>query len=238
MLAYILIFLAIYILYKNFTAKPAYSKFDAFDEGKYLVALLGKVAKSDGRVDEFEAKFISQTIDDIVAKTGGNRNDLKAIYASEKENLKNTYAIALEYRQKYLGVQSALARLTFFLNLAYINGELNEGERQVISDIARGFGISQSVLNVIISRFESFYARQEQRQDTPKQSPKKDPYEVLGVSKDASLAEIKKRYRELVRQYHPDILMGKGESEEKIAMATKKLQEINEAYEILQKQKA
>ena len=58
----------------------------------------------------------------------------------------------------------------------------------------------------------------------------KDAFDVLGLSKNASLEEVKARYKELVRQYHPDILMGRGESKEVIERSTKKLQEINEAY--------
>ena len=61
-------------------------------------------------------------------------------------------------------------------------------------------------------------------------SQENDAFEVLGLSKNASLDEVKARYKELVRQYHPDILMGRGESKEVIERSTKKLQEINEAY--------
>ncbi|WXG60418.1 DnaJ domain-containing protein [Campylobacter concisus] len=43
-------------------------------------------------------------------------------------------------------------------------------------------------------------------------SQENDAFEVLGLSKNASLDEVKARYKELVRQYHPDILMGRGES--------------------------
>lgn len=59
----------------------------------------------------------------------------------------------------------------------------------------------------------------------------KSPYAMLGLKEDASFDEVKKRYRELVKKYHPDILMGRGESEEMIVRSTRKLQEINEAYE-------
>ena len=54
---------------------------------------------------------------------------------------------------------------------------------------------------------------------------KRDYYEVLGVSKDASSEEIKKSYRKLAKKYHPDINKEKG--------AEEKFKEINEAYEIL-----
>ncbi|HEX6593103.1 MAG TPA: molecular chaperone DnaJ [Bacillota bacterium] len=54
---------------------------------------------------------------------------------------------------------------------------------------------------------------------------KRDYYDVLGVSKDASKAEIKKAFRKLARKYHPDV-----SSEEN---AEEKFKEINEAYETL-----
>ena len=61
----------------------------------------------------------------------------------------------------------------------------------------------------------------------------RDPYEVLGVSQNASFSEIKKKYRELVKKYHPDILMGQGADDKIVQEGTKKLQELNKAYEIL-----
>ena len=54
---------------------------------------------------------------------------------------------------------------------------------------------------------------------------KRDYYEVLGVSKSASKEEIKKAYRKLSKQYHPDI--------NKEADAAEKFKEIKEAYEVL-----
>lgn len=55
----------------------------------------------------------------------------------------------------------------------------------------------------------------------------KDPYEVLGVSKDASPEEIKKAYRKLAKQYHPDNYANNPLSD----LAEEKFKEINEAYE-------
>ena len=56
-----------------------------------------------------------------------------------------------------------------------------------------------------------------------------NPYEILGVSEDASLEEIKKKYRELAMQYHPDI--------NQTAEAAEKMKQINVAYEEILKQK-
>ncbi|MCX6346426.1 MAG: molecular chaperone DnaJ [Actinobacteria bacterium] len=57
-------------------------------------------------------------------------------------------------------------------------------------------------------------------------SKKRDYYEVLGVSRESSLEEIKKEYRKLARQYHPDVNNGDGASEERF-------KEISEAYAVL-----
>ena len=54
---------------------------------------------------------------------------------------------------------------------------------------------------------------------------KRDYYEVLGVGKDASQDEIKKAYRKLARQYHPDV--------NKAADAEDKFKEVKEAYDVL-----
>lgn len=62
-----------------------------------------------------------------------------------------------------------------------------------------------------------------------------DPYEILGVSKDASDDEVKATYRKLVRDNHPDVLMAKGMPEEFIEVANEKLAAINDAYDRIKK---
>ena len=200
------------------------------DEAKFLVSLLAKVAKSDGRVSELEARLITQVLDDLSQKVSGVREYLKEVYNSQKENVDNAYETARNYKRAFnLNYDTCVARLTFFLNLAYIDGEFNKSEQDVIRNIAYGFGIDKETLDEIIFKFDSFYGSRFGA-DSDEMSQENDAFEVLGLSKNASLDEIKARYKELVRQYHPDILMGRGESKEVIECSTKKLQEINEAY--------
>jgi DnaJ like chaperone protein len=56
-------------------------------------------------------------------------------------------------------------------------------------------------------------------------------YAVLGVSSDISDAELKKTYRRLMSQHHPDKLVAKGMPEEMIKLANEKTGEIKSAYE-------
>jgi DnaJ like chaperone protein len=65
-----------------------------------------------------------------------------------------------------------------------------------------------------------------------------DPYLILGVDRDAPVDEIRKRYRALVREYHPDRHIAAGVPEEMIEIATTRLQTVNEAYETIMKQRA
>ncbi len=220
-------------LFMNVQAGSNRKKQANVDEAKFLVSLLAKVAKSDGRVSELEARLITQVLDDLsqkVSGVSGVREYLKEVYNSQKENVDNAYETARNYKRAFnLNYDTCVARLTFFLNLAYIDGEFNKSEQDIIRNIAYGFGIDKETLDEIIFKFDSFYGSRFGA-DHDEISQENDAFEVLGLSKNASLDEIKARYKELVRQYHPDILMGRGESKEVIERSTKKLQEINEAY--------
>ena len=65
-----------------------------------------------------------------------------------------------------------------------------------------------------------------------------DPYAVLGIGREAKTDEIKARYRELVREYHPDRHIAAGVPTEMIEIATSRLQKVNEAYEKIMAEKA
>ena len=62
----------------------------------------------------------------------------------------------------------------------------------------------------------------------------KDPYSVLGVSQSASDEEVKKAYRDLARKYHPDNYQNNPLAD----LAEEKMKEINEAYDVITKQRA
>lgn len=61
-----------------------------------------------------------------------------------------------------------------------------------------------------------------------------DPYKVLGISSDATDAEVKKAYRALAKKYHPDNYVNNPLAD----LAAEKMKQINEAYDEIQKQRA
>jgi len=88
-------------------------------------------------------------------------------------------------------------------------------------------------LENIIAQFEAYVnnKKNQAKMDLEK------AYEILEISQTASSEEVKKQYRKLVKQYHPDVITGQGADQETIDKATNKLQEINEAYEIIKTKK-
>jgi len=204
-------------------------------EAGLLVALMAKVAKADGKVCELEAQLLSNTFTDI-AKVFENsdeiREELKTIYKKEMQSFDNTIIVS----QKYLKLTSRdyrkrLGVMEYLLNLAFIDGDFAKAEFMICEDIANALELKQSDFRALISRFEQFYAGREAQKDMNLEKA----YETLGLQKGVDFVIVKKEYRKLVRQNHPDILMGQGKDQSIIDKATKRLQEINEAYEVVKK---
>lgn len=206
-------------------------------EAGLLVALMAKVAKADGKVSELEAQLISLTLTDIsqTFEEGPRiREELKALYNREKEGFENTLTIARHYlmltRNHYA---KRVGLMEYLLNLAFIDGEFSSSERMITEDIARALEVRPGDYERLVARFEAFYAKKSQQQTMTLERA----YETLGVASNAAFDAVKKRYRTLVREYHPDVLMGKGAQQDIIDQATEKLQQINEAYELIKKHK-
>jgi DnaJ like chaperone protein len=202
-----------------------------------FVALIAKVAKADGRIHELEAELVSNIFNDISKAFGETHKErvreiLKEVFNREKEIVRNVDNLALRLQALTRGDrQKRLMMLTFLINLAYIDGNLSHAEENLIIKIAAFLEISSSEVEGIMQRFASMFNA------NASQSSISDAYAVLGARKEDDLDTIKKKYRALVKKYHPDIMKAKGASEEYISDATKKVQEINTAYEMVKKEK-
>jgi DnaJ like chaperone protein len=150
----------------------------------------------------------------------------------------NSFDNTIEVAKKYLSLtkneyHKRLKVMEYLLNLAFIDNDFSKAEYMITEDIANALEIKRADFENMIAQFEQFYAQQT---DTKELSLEK-ACKVLNVSIHDDMVTIKKQYRTLVKQNHPDIITGKGASQSIIDEATKKLQEINEAYEILKKEK-
>ncbi len=200
-----------------------------------FVALVAKVAKADGKVDALEAELIGIMFDDISAvfpEPEKTKTILKEIFSEEKENFNNLEQIAQALshmtrrdkakQQQFMG---------FLIQLAFIDGEVSESEDEILQSIAQALEFNPDTYHAIFDQFEKMM-----QNITPKASIG-DAYKLLGVNESDEMSVIKKAYRKLVRQYHPDIIKSQGKSEEYMQEATAKTQEINQAYEMIKNAK-
>ncbi|MDF1876623.1 TerB family tellurite resistance protein [Sulfurimonas sp. SAG-AH-194-L11] len=249
MLNLIILAVAGYILYSVF---KSYSKYETYSKKAFenfsvshdslkrselglFVALVAKVAKADGKVDALEAQLIGIMFDDISAvfpEPQKTKQILKDIFKEEKDRSGDTEDIAHQLASVIKRDRAKTQQfMGFLIQLAFIDGECSSEEEDVLQTIAEALEFDPNAYHAIFDQFE-----QMMKNVTPKANIE-DAYKVLGVSKDDDMKVIKKAYRKLVRQYHPDIIASQGKDEAYMQEATKKTQEINQAYEMIQEHK-
>lgn len=195
----------------------------------YVIALLAKIAKSDGRVSENEADMISQILD-ANAKNKREREFLKVTFNEHKENINDVFAVAKEFTKEVpLAKREFLNVLNLLVFMAFVDGEINSKKEEILQEIARAFDISKYELDDFIKNISSM------KTTLPKNMSLDEAYEILNVSKNVSLNELKKRYRELAKKYHPDILNANNVSQKELEEGVVKFRKINEAYELIKK---
>ena len=218
--------------YKNFSV--SYESLKESDLGLFI-ALGAKVAKADGRVDSLEAELISLMLDDVSSvfpEPQKTREILKQIFNEEKDRTDNIQETAHRFasalrRHKQQQVQF----MGFLIQLAFVDGEVSKGEEEILKTIAEALEFDPAIYHKIFDSFEQMGQQRAQAKATTLE----DAYKTLGVSPNDDMNTIKKAYRKLVKQYHPDIIKAQGKGEEYLKEATAKTQQINEAYEVIKK---
>ncbi|MEA2111439.1 MAG: DnaJ domain-containing protein [Campylobacterota bacterium] len=198
-----------------------------------FVALTAKLAKADGRVDELEAELVSNMFNDIsrvFPDQDHAKSLLKEIFNQEKDIKFNFDEKAHALRATLRGDERKVRdMLGFWINLAFIDGSLSHAEENMLYKLAAFLHVDEATLHSMIEQFKNVY------KNSHVQSSIDDAYKLLGVSKDSSLGDVKKAYRKLVKQYHPDIVKAQGADEAYMQEATQKVQEVNAAYEQIKK---
>ena len=196
-----------------------------------FVSLVAKVAKADGRVHELEAQLIGMMFDDI-SKVFNEKEKaraiMKEIFNEEKQKENDTKQIAQDLN-KLLG-RSMLKRkqfIAFLIQLPFIDDGISTQEEKVLREIMQELNIDSSVYDEIVNKFENMMKNKQQTM-----SPNK-AYEILGVKESDDMDTIKKAYRKLIREFHPDIISSQNKDETYMEEATAKTQEINQAYQVI-----
>lgn len=205
---------------------------------KATFQVMGYIAKSDGVVspDELEqAREIMRRL---------NLNDKQKQAAVQAFNEGKLASFQLDATLDHLLAQCKQHRLLlqlfidFQTRAATIQGKLDPGKEKIITHICQKLGfLTQKNFN-----FESFFRAfndfaQNAQQNNSQQKFAKNTisldsaYEILGVNRSMPDAEIKKAYRKLISQNHPDKLMAKGLPPEMLKLATEKTQQIQLAYD-------
>lgn len=231
-----------YYIFKSYSKYTDYSK-EAFkdfsvsyesiknSELGLFVALVAKVAKADGKVDALESELIGIMFDDISGvfpEAEKTKNILKRIFDEEKDISNNVQEIAQRLSQATKRDKAKEQQfMGFLIQLAFVDGEVSESEEDILSTIAESLEFDPNTYHAIFDQFEKIMKNVKPKENIA------DAYAFLGVSESDDMSVIKKAYRKLVRQYHPDIIKSQGKSDSYMKEATEKTQEINQAYEII-----
>ena len=249
-MSYVILIIVVFVLYliaknykteefKNINLKVK-ENFDGDlmnHEAGLLIALMAKVAKADGKVCELEAELLKHTFNDISSHFENNeevREQLKVLYKKEKESFDNTLDICQKlYTLTKFDYVKRVKIMEYLMNLAFIDKEFSDTERMITEDISKSLKIKTQDFENLINTFKSFYANQASSTALSLEKA----YNILESKSSDDDSTLKKNYRRLVKQNHPDIMSGRGESQNIIDEATKKLQEINESYELIKRQR-
>ncbi|MFC3024970.1 co-chaperone DjlA [Vibrio zhugei] len=218
-------------------------------------AVMGHVAKAKGNVTQQEIQLATQ----VMERMGLYGEQLRAAQNAFREGKESSFPLQETLQRIRSMISGRGDLLQFFLDLqissAFADGELQASERELLFTIAKGLGFSAAHLESRLRmqeaafRFQrgngSFGGQQQSHrseqsrgwQQASQASQLADAYEVLGVKASDDEKTIKRAYRKLMNEHHPDKLMAKGLPKEMMNVAKQKSQQIQNAYDVIKKEK-
>lgn len=200
-------------------------------------SVMGHVAKAKGVVTSHEIAFASAYM---------NRLGLDATLKQQaqdafREGKSSDFALnsCLKNFRNVCGGRTDLLLLFLEIQIqvAFADGSLDDAERDALHNIAKQLGYSARDLDKLLEMIIAG-AQFHQQGGQSQQDQLANAYKVLGVEEGATKAEVKKAYRKLMSQHHPDKLIAKGLPEQMLQVAKEKAQDIQAAYDIINKQAA
>ncbi|HWJ75023.1 MAG TPA: DnaJ family molecular chaperone [Kaistia sp.] len=186
-----------------------------------MIALSAKMAKADGVVTGDEVAAFKQ----LFEIPDGEKRNVARLFNLAKQDVAGFEA----YARKISGLFAEGAEIfedivDGLFHIAKADGMVHEAELEFIARVARVFGLS-----------EPAFARISSRHVVPEEG---DPYLILGIDRAATNEDVKRHYRRIVAETHPDKLMARGVPAEFIAIATAKLAALNGAYDRIRQERA
>jgi DnaJ like chaperone protein len=189
-----------------------------------LISLAAKVAKADGKVTQKEIAAFDRFLQNDLGMPSSERKVAARIFNQARDSQVPAADFARQLRAIMAGQRQRLRDLvTLLLKVAWADGRLSFDEESFIRTIATDLGLSPREYDECKALFS--------------RGSLSAAYAVLEVDPVATDEEIKKSYRRLAREYHPDKLASKGLPEDFMKFATEKLQAINEAYDMIRQQR-
>ena len=191
-------------------------------------SVMGHIAKSDGHVTPDEIASASHIMAQMQLSEE-QREAAKNLFAEGKKADFSLDDVLLQFRRECHRRRNLIqVFIEIQIAMAMADGQLHQNEQKVIYHIGEMLGFDQSHVEHLF-RFTAGSAH------TPQHATQTldDAYAILGIDKTASDAEVKKAYRRLMTQHHPDKLVAKGLPDEMIKVATEKTQDIRKAYDLI-----
>ena len=199
-------------------------------------SVMGYIAKADGAVTERDIEYARSVMRQLDLDEAAKQRAIEAFHAGKQPGF--NLDASLDSLKRACWYKPDL--LKFFLetqvHMAQTDGGLGLRAKAVIEQICRHFGIAASPFEQRSQSYSQYQQtgsnRSSYQQNTETRSNGFDEaYRLLGVSKEATDAEVKKAYRKQMSANHPDRLIAKGVPEEMIKIATQKTQKIKKAYD-------
>ncbi len=204
-----------------------------------LFRLLGHLAKADGRVSEAEIRQ-AEALMRQSRLTAEHRQEAIRLFNQGIAPDFDLQAQLTEFAQ-VCGRNARLKQIlmVYLISMAHADGSLDQVERSILGRVAAGLEIPAMLLTQFINmvgaqtHFRSGGSSSAGHQPMATERELQLAYQALGVTESASDAEIKRAYRRLMSENHPDKLMGQGVPEDMIALATERSKEISRAYDLI-----
>jgi len=209
-------------------------------QGAFFTAtfsVMGYIAKVDGQVSKDEIN-IANTLMRQLNLSPDMMTTARRLFSEGKAPGFPLDDVLKQFRQECHRRQSLMRMfLEMQIHAAFADGVLHPAEKKALHHICDMLGFSQHefdhLLNLVRAHNEG--AGASRGPDSTGGLTLSMSYKVLDVEKSATDAEVKKAYRRLMNQHHPDKLVAKGLPEEMMQVAKEKTQEIKAAYDVIKK---